>query len=413
MSTADTRTDRAPARPTQSMHDSVPDSAPDPAATRSAEPAAGDGTPARVRSRARLPYLDVARGLCVLAVVLVHVGYFHVFPLAGDPTGRPMLKAWEVFNSAVLSEVRMPLLLLVSGWLAGSKIRAGLGSMKTRWAVLGNVYLVVVWTVLYALIEWLVAPGPALRATSRAESVPAVLAEILNPSFGPLWFVYLLALSTVFLCLTRRLPPALVVGALLLLGWAIFWRTGDPAGLPRAVFFAVGFYLGPRVPDLIASRRALVGAGVATLVLGVAAALLSPLLRYPVEAAACVPLSILVLALAAWATRTPALRPVTAPLAWVGKRTLGVYVLHWPLVGLLTVFGATHPATFAFLQRSPLADIGYPLVVTLLIAAACVLAEAGLRRARLAVLFEPPAALRRLVAPRSTSRPAAVTSAAA
>ena len=183
---------------------------------RTRRPTPGSSPPP-ARSTARLPYLDVARGLCVLAVVLVHVGYFHVFPLAGDPAGRPALKVWEVFNSAVLSEVRMPLLLLVSGWLAGSKIRAGLGSGKTRWAVLGNVYLVVVWTCLYALVERLIAPGPALTATSRAESVPAVLLEIVNPSFGPLWFVYLLALATVLLCLTRRLPPALVT--------VTFWPT--------------------------------------------------------------------------------------------------------------------------------------------------------------------------------------------
>lgn len=340
----------------------------------------------------------------MLAVVLVHVGYFHVFPLAGDPAGRPALKVWEVFNSAVLSEVRMPLLLLVSGWLAGSKIRAGLGSGKTRWAVLGNVYLVVVWTCLYAIVERLIAPGPALTATSRAEWVPAVLLEIVNPSFGPLWFVYLLALATVLLCLTRRLPPALVVGALLLGGWVVYWRTGDPAGLPRAVFFAVGFYLGPRVPELIGSRRTLVRAGIATLVLGVAAALLSPLLRYPVEAAACVPLSILVLALTAWATRTRALDIVAKPMAWVGRRTLGVYVLHWPLVGALTVFGATHRADFAFLAHSQLWDIAYPIVVTALIAATCVVAETVLRRMRLSFLFEPPAALRRLVEPRTADR---------
>lgn len=367
--------------------------------TRSSSPAVTSPVNS-ASARVRLPYLDVARGLCVLAVVLVHVGYFHVFPLAGDPTGRPVLKAWEVFNSAVLAEVRMPLLLIVSGWLAGSKIRAGLGSGKTRWAVLGNLHLVLVWTVIYALIERLVAPGPAQIATSRAESVPAMLGEMAYPTFGPLWFVYLLALTTVVLCLVRRLPPALVLSALLLIGWAVFWRTGDPAGLPRAVFFAVGFYVGPALPQLIGSRRILVGAGAATLVLGLAAAVLSPLARYPVEAAACVPLSVLVLALTAWATRTPALRAVTTPLAWVGRRTLGVYVLHWPLVGLLTVFAASHGADFALLRRNDVVDILYPLALTLVIAATCVVAEILLRRAGLTILFEPPAVLRRLVEPR-------------
>lgn len=413
MTTADARSHRARTAPTSRPEPPSPDpTAPDPTAPERSSPAPSQ-TPSQ-GPRPRLPYLDVARGLCVLAVVLVHVGYFHVFPLAGDPAGRPLLKTWEVFNSEMLSEVRMPLLLLVSGWLAGSKIRAGLGSSKTRWAVLGNVHLVIVWTILYALVERLVAPGPALTATSAAESVPAVLREIVHPTFGPLWFVHLLAITTVFLCLTRRLPPALVLGALLLVGWAVSWRTGDPAGLPRAVFFAVGFFIGPKVPTLIGSRRVLLGAGVATVVLGAAAALLSPPLRYPVEVAACIPVCVLVLALAAWATRTRALHLVTTPLAWVGRRTLGVYVLHWPLIGLLTVFGATHRADFAVLRRSTLVDVVYPVALTVLIAAACVLAEAGLRRARLSILFEPPPVLRRLVESRSAAgSPARVTSAVA
>ncbi|MDO5712192.1 MAG: acyltransferase [Micrococcales bacterium] len=364
------------------------------------------GAGALPRTQARLAYLDVARGLCILAVVLVHVGFFHVFPLAGDPTGRPALKLWVVFNSAVLAEVRMPLLLLVSGWLASSKVRAGLGSGKTRWAIFANIHLLVVWTILYAIIERLTAPGPAQVATSTAETVPAALLEIVNPAFGPLWFVHLLAISLVVLSLGRRLPPALVIGALLAIGWVTLWYTGERAGIPRAVFFAVGVYLGPKVPAMVSSRPALIGAGAATLGFGVLAAVLPPLPRYPVEVAACVPLSILVLAVAAWATRARRLSVLTRPLAWVGRRTLGVYVLHWPLVGILTVWAANRAGDFGFLRRSQMMDVTYPLVVTLIIAATCVVAESALRRVGFGILFEPPTRLRRLVDPAARQQPA-------
>lgn len=348
-----------------------------------------------------MPYLDAARGLCVLAVVLVHLDYFHTFPLTGDPTGMPVLKAWEILNLTVLAQLRMPLLLLLSGWLAASKVRAGLRSGRTRWAIMRNVHLVVVWTVVYVVVERLVAPGPRSVATAHAESLTGLLREIVLPSFGPLWFVHLLAVCLVVLAAARRLPPALVLTALLLSGWAIERATGDPAGLPRAVFFAAGVYLAPRLPHLVRSRRAVVAAIPAALGFSALYAVAPESVQYPLDVATCLPLALLALAGMAWVTRRPLGLRLSRPLSWVGRRTLGVYVLHWPIVGIIAVTARRHAGDFGWLYHDTALAIAYPLALTALIAAACIALEAGLKRAGLGILFEPPARVQRAVDPAS------------
>lgn len=346
-----------------------------------------------------MPYLDAARGLCVLAVVLVHLDYFHTFPLTGDPAGMPVLKAWEILNLTVLAQLRMPLLLLLSGWLAASKVRAGLRSGRTRWAIVRNVHLVVVWTVVYVVVERLVAPGPRAVATAHTESLTGLLGEIALPTFGPLWFVHLLAICLIVLAAARRLPPALVLIALLLVGWAVERATGDPAGLPRAVFFAAGVYLAPRLPNLVRSRRAVVAAIPTALGFGALYAVAPESIQYPLDVATCLPLALLALAGMAAVTRRPLGLRLSRPLSWVGRRTLGVYVLHWPIVGIIAVMAGRHAGAFGWLYHDTALAIAYPLALTALIAAACIALEAGLKRAGLGILFEPPARMRRAIDP--------------
>lgn len=371
-----------------------------PAAVTSAAPGAAQGSPPppaapSAAPRERMAWVDMARGFCVVAVVLVHVGVFHAFPLAGDLEGRPLVKAWVVFNSALLAELRMPLLLFVSGWLASTKVRAGLGNGRTRLAVLTNLHIYLVWTLIYVAMELLLAPGASPQVFSDVDSFGGFVRELLYPQFGPLWFVAVLAASIAVLSLLRGVPPPLVLLGLVVAGWVVERATETPVGLPRAVFFAAGVYLAPQVRRYVDSRRVVGWSAAAAAVFGAAMLLLPPLLRYPASVLACVPLSIVFLALAKFLCRW---RAIEAPAAWIGRRTLGVYVIHWPLAGLLVIWGSQHPALVARWESNDLVAIAYPVVATAVVVALSLGLEALLKRAGLGILFEPPRRLREAVA---------------
>lgn len=355
--------------------------------------ATGSSATAAARPAPRIEWIDMARGLCVIGVVLVHVVLFHIQPLELSPEGRPVLKLWLFGNEQILAYVRMPLLLFVSGWLASSKIAQGLSAPRTRLSIATNVWLFVVWSAVYAVLDALLAPGPD-KITSAADSVPTFLAELLYPGFGPLWFVYVLALSVFVLSLLRRVPMPVVLTGLVVIGWAVERLTQDQAGVPRAVFFALGVYFGPRL-----AREALKRSHV-WLALGVAAVfgallLVTPVaLQYPVSLLACAPFAIVFLAVTKYTARWRRFREVTS---WIGRRTLGVYVLHWVLVGLLVYTASRVPGAFAFVHANQFVPIVYALALTASIVAACLALEPALKAVGLRVLFVPPHWVDRLV----------------
>ena len=72
-------------------------------------------------TRARLGWIDAARGSCVLAVVLFHVISWHLPALDVAPGAERVLEP----VTSYLGSLRMPLLLAVSGMLAGPRVMAG------------------------------------------------------------------------------------------------------------------------------------------------------------------------------------------------------------------------------------------------------------------------------------------------
>lgn len=343
----------------------------------------------------------MARGLSVLAVVFVHLWFFQVTPaLGGHFAERPLLHVLNLINDIVLADLRMPLLLFISGWLAGTKITAGLGSPRTRLSIATNAYLFVVWTLIYFALEKLVAPGTRETLTLYADTLPDLARSLLVPDLGPLWFVYALAILTTLLALARHLPTWVIVAAALATGWAvspIMHSEGVPAAMrvPHlAIFFVAGVLIGPRVPSWLTSVRfVLVSALIAALSLP-AAHLIPVALRYPFSVVESLAGCMLALGLARLLAHWDVAR---APLAWVGRRTLGVYVLHWPMVGALVLASHRHPALFGAIRDSDTAVATYVLVATALIAALSVLIEIALRRVGAGFLFRAPAPLERAV----------------
>lgn len=349
--------------------------------------------PAGGSKRSRLAWVDMARGACVLAVVLMHVSVFHVDALLGGEAGDVAVRAARVVDESLLAELRMPLLLFISGWLASSKIRAGLGEARTRVAIASNLYLFALWTVIFAALEVLVAPGEQRAFVSYSETLPLLVQHLLYPSFGPLWFVWVLGVGTFALALMRRWPHWLVVAAFTALGYAALFATGDIAGAPRAVFFALGALVGGRLIAALDRPRVVAAAAVITIVGVPVVAAFPHEVTYLGSVALGLPVALACLAFMRLLSRWSVLR---VPLAWVGRRTVGVFILHWPLVGALAFIGAAHPLWFSWLHSRPVVLV-YPFAVTLAIAAVCIALQSLAERCGLRWLFFLPTRLRRRI----------------
>ncbi|GMA39305.1 hypothetical protein GCM10025883_13500 [Mobilicoccus caccae] len=280
----------------------------------------------------------------------------------------------------------MPLLLLLSGYLARSKIRAGLQAARTRLAIVTNLHIYVVWTLIFFALGVLFYPNHGV-APFDTFSVTGLGLSLLYPRIGPLWFVYVLFVSIAALALTRRMHPAAVLAGFFAVGWAIMTVTGEAAGLPRAVFFAAGALVGEALVELTDSRLATVLALVGYGALTAVTQHMTPAFAYPLTVLAGLCAAVAFLAIAKVVSR---LRVLREPGAWVGRRTLGIYVLHWPLVALLTWVGVDRTELFDPWIDSQIIEVLYPIAVTAVIILLCLGLEALLKRVGLGVLFDPP-----------------------
>lgn len=337
----------------------------------------------------RLPWIDMLRGACVMAVVLLHVNQYTFLPV-DDPGAdhSPVWHVWSLGNRA-LGVVRMPLLLLISGWLAASKLRAGL-TRRTWASIATNLHLYVVWFCLYVVLDLLVVPGgPVVTAVSDPTTFLRLL--FLHDS-TPLWFVYGLAFLAFVVALLHRVPAPVMLVGFLGLGLVVdeVWGLYGPMWtrvLRLAVFFAVGVY-GREVLARLGSSR--VATPLCALgAVGVYAATGGMWADPPYLAVVAIGVLAFV-ALAGVVQVASRATWVRAPFAWAGRRTLGVYVLHWPLVCGVALVATRQAGSFRTALASPLVELAYPLVVTAVVVALCLVLETGLRRAGLGVLFRLP-----------------------
>lgn len=350
----------------------------------------------RAAATDRIAWVDFARGLCVLAVVLTHVATYHYEPVVSAAAGLAAV-VWAQAND-VLGLVRMPALVMISGWLAAGKISNGLGAPKTRESIATNAYLYVVWLAVYAGITVLLG-GP--RVVPEAVRPGGDFVRQLIAPDTTLWFIYGLATYVLVMSLLRRLPAPAVMAASFVVGWAAHRSVpGDAPAWVRilelSVFFAIG--VGARSQLVRAAGNgplAVAAAAVAVLAYLVLRSS-PPVIWYPLYVAGCVAGALAVLGLARFLAERS--RRLSDAGAWVGRRTLGIYVLHFPFVMLLAVLEAALWAdAFSHVIHSPLGRWTYPLVTTAVIVGACLLLDTGLRRAGASFLFALPTRLRRAV----------------
>ena len=335
----------------------------------------------------RLQWPDVAKGICILLVVMHHVAgkqYGMVVP-AGLGQAED---AW-LWITAALKPIRMPLFFAVSGFFAASSIARPWAANRKR--ILNPYYLYVVWLVVYAGIYSFERTLPA----NRTEGPVDFLTELVWAATS-MWFLFALAAYFVLAKALRRVPAPLVlavaVGVALSTSWLPLYETNRVAVLTHFGYFAFAAYYPHLLRRLAAVRLPLLvllaSYGALTLTLEEVGA------RHSVTILA---LSLIGVPMGVVAAVRLSGTACSRPFAWLGLRTLPVYVMHLAVVAVLahlpigTDLG-WRPATVAL-------TIAYPLLMTALIALTCLALQRLLVARGCGFLFAAPSALLDAVRP--------------
>jgi uncharacterized membrane protein YcfT len=340
---------------------------------------AGKPGPSVIR---RVEWADTGRGLAIALVVLYHAtnwlysAHVHIAPWQ-DVTG-------------ILASLRMPLFFVLAGAFASKWLVAPWrGLLRVKVLLFAWVFLV--WMTIGTLVFPL-----GLAAQHKPIGVTGQLKALLLSPVVPryeLWFIWALALFFVLGRATRRVPPwlQLVVAAIASAVGLTLWAeltTGPTGAVKFYFFFLAGIYGSRRILAFGNSARPgrLAGLGVLWLVVSV--------VLYAFHLRGVFGLYFLncLLGVGGGIAWSRALSPI-ARLAWLGRRTLPIYLAHTPFV-IAIIF---------VLSRSPFHGLvsAVPLLLPPLVAIAALLASLGLhsvaQRAGLTALYDPPRRLGRLL----------------
>jgi uncharacterized membrane protein YcfT len=199
------------------------------------------GDPARPVNERR-DWIDVAKGLSIVLVVLMHstLGVEAAF-------GR---EGWLHPVVAFAEPFRIPTFFLVAGLFAARAVDA-----PWRRTLDGKVLHFAYFYLLWMSLQYAIKSGPA-ALRDPAGFAGGWLHNLVEP-LGTLWFIHLLPLFFVAARLLRRAPPLLVIGGATLLALAPVhtgWTTLDEFAA-RFVFFVAG-WLGAPVAFELAARAA-------------------------------------------------------------------------------------------------------------------------------------------------------------
>ena len=346
-----------------------------------AEPAAKPTGPAKPRAE----WADVAKGVCILLVVLWHV-IMKMYLTIDWHLPVPLPGLWGAFGDMLLP-LRMPVFFTISGMFAVAAAQRS-WSTVARSRIARFYYLYLVWFTVHTLVLSMVPDFDTLAARNALDVLEQLTITPTN-----LWYLVALALYFVVAKLTRRLPTwAVLVPALALSVIAsadLLAAPGNRGQLYQNLFF---FLLGLRFRPLIERwakaatlPRFLVGAA---LYLGVMVGVqvLDAQDVYGVWPAVCV---VAVVVGIAGAVQLERWRAVGALLARLGRKTLPIYVMHMPLLALLT---AVLVDPFSRMGTGPQLVIAVllPIVLVTVLVSVCLTLETWLRNAGATWLFDLP-----------------------
>ncbi|WP_082697104.1 acyltransferase [Kocuria rosea] len=352
----------------------------------------------------RIAWIDAARTFSVLAVVLYHVYIWH-FASIDMPMDALSGHIWEGV-SRLLGAVRMPLLLIVSGMLASSRIRSTDGLAGVFHYSIANYYLYLIWLAMYALFGfWIFGTG----SPNSVDGLYGFLDQVVLPDTS-LWFVFALAVYAPLLALFRSISPTIVVGTLFVISVATATFGAEPELMAVKVarlfvFFAVGVYFKNIIITLAEFRAFLltsIGSALGLMLMFFSSTLSTELLH---ELAYLVRSMVLALSCIGALSLTVRLSPLSRVGEWVGSRTLGIYVIH-PLIvvfwsRLVTDYAWLVPSWFV---QSSWLGFFYPLVLGIGVLFLAIGLEKLAKQLGAAFLFRTPNWLHALLKRVSPSR---------
>jgi fucose 4-O-acetylase-like acetyltransferase len=336
-------------------------------------------------TRRREVWADVAKGVCILLVVLWHVVEKHYLEVTWR-ISLPIPGVWGTFVEQMLP-LRMPLFFTISGIFAATAVSRP-WSVVRRPKVARLYYLYIIWVLIHTAVLSLTPDLDTAHATNALE-----LLEELTITPPNLWYLYALALYFVIAKTVRRAPPAVVLAAAFVLSAvaaAGFVATpGNRGGLYQNLFFFLaGGYFRPFVEGLARRsnlpRLALTGTAYAVALFAMAATASQewPLV-WPLVSVVAVLFGVTA---AGQVARWPVLG---GALAFLGRRTLPIYVVHMPVLALLDLplYG---PLSTVDVRWQWVFAVVEPAVLTALVVAICLTLETLLRKVGASWLFELP-----------------------
>lgn len=349
----------------------------------------------------RVEWIDCARAVCVVLVVVHHV--VRQFVVEADGEWHAATSFWSELDT-VLTPIRIPLFFLMSGLLAGRSLAGNGLEIRKRYVV--PIYLYLVWSVLLAAREFV---GPA-SGDDGQNPVTRFLAELILVCSGywylcalPLYF--LVARCTRKLRLTYVLVPLVVLYLLRTVETETFADlsahfTDSPSLIGSILANVVFFVVGARCRTEILAQ--------ATRRFGLAAKL-AFLLAYALGVWAMYQTGFTLVSLVVslvgivigivFAVEASKLRRLRIVLTPVGSRTLPIYVLQFFFVSLLS-FGWSKVG-HRFLGLPDVFGWLYPVVTVAVVVSVSLIFYALSQRIGLKLLFEPP---ERLMKGRSIKR---------
>ncbi|MEQ8655713.1 MAG: acyltransferase family protein [Hyphomicrobiales bacterium] len=141
----------------------------------------------------RVDWVDVAKGVCILFVVMMH-STLGVEELTGQPSWMGTVVAWA-------QPFRMPDFFFIAGLFLVRTIDAPWQRFLDR-KVVHFAYFYVLWVVIQATVKGVGDPG----------AIPGHIFSSLYQPFGTLWFIYMLPIFFLVVRLTKNLPVWLMLG---------------------------------------------------------------------------------------------------------------------------------------------------------------------------------------------------------
>lgn len=343
----------------------------------------------------RIEWIDVAKGSCIILVVLWHTV---IFSFAPSETNTPGYQAWFKLGMA-LQPLRMPLFFVVSGFLAYSSVysRTWRDTFQPRIATL--LWLYVLWMTFTWGVHVILATYFNSAAVPKVEELPvsgsAFLFDLVTAN-TTIWYLYALAIffTVCKLFKNHSVKVVIVLSILSICSRLISDDWNIISLLSNAVFFAIGCFgrnLLARHFAVFSSIRfaASMIASMTMLYVSWKYELLSaPGMRF----ALAITLIIGAMDALAWVTQHFNL----SAISWVGQRSLPIYVIHMSIVVIFAQFSIPVDLRGAVLHAFTIVG---PVLFTIANIVVCLFIYGMLKRLSTVGFFSLPLQLNRTAAP--------------